>query len=354
MRERSVIEQVIGVDQGDRLSELCELNADGTVKSRERIRTTSAAYRKRFTGLLRTRVVIEVGPHSPWSSRLLSELGLEVVVANPRRVKAIAAAERKTDGVDAEMLARLGRADVKLLAPVVHGSAAMQRERALLRGRKGVVRCRTRLIQQVRSLLKALGEAPPSASTSAFVRRVREKGLSESFPGLAVMLEAIETLTAKIRELDHEVERACAERHPVTAQLRQVTGVGAHTALAFVTTLEDPTRFAKSREVGPFVGLVPRVRSSGESNPALGVPARSDALLRETLVQAAHYVLGPFGPDTTLRRFGLALAERHGRSGKKRAVIATARKLAVLLHRLWVTGEVYQPLDYGRAQTMAA
>lgn len=351
MNERSVIEGVIGVDQGDKFSELCELNAAGEVVSRERIRTTREAYRKRFSGLSSTRVVIEVGSQSPWSSRLLGELGLEVVVANPRKVKAITHAERKTDRVDAEKLARLGRADVKLLSPVVHGSEAMQRDRALQRVRRGVVRCRTKLIQQVRSLLKALGETPPSASAEAFARRIREKGIADCFSGQSAVLELIETVTAAIRELDREVERACAKRHPVTAQLQQVEGVGIHTALAFVTTVEDPARFAKSRDVGPFLGLVPCVRSSGKSNPSLGIPTRSDTLAREMLVQAAHYILGPFGSDSTLRRSGLALAKR---SGKKRAVIATARKLGVLLHRLWVTGESYQPLDYNRAQTLAA
>jgi transposase len=354
MDERSVIERVIGVDQGDRTSELCELDVRGEVVMRRRIRTTPAAYRKQFAGLLRTRVVIEVGPHSPWSSRLLQELGVEVVVANPRRVKLITQAERKSDRVDAEQLARLGRADVKLLAPVVHGSEAMQCDRALQRLRKGVVRCRTQLIHQVRGTLKALGERAPASRSAAFARRVREHALVERLPGLAPVLGALDQLTACIRELDAEVQRACEERHPATALLRQVTGVGPHTALAFVTTLEDPARFAKSRDVGPAIGLVPRIRESGESRPALGIPRRSDALLRESLVQAAHYILGPFGPDCTLRRFGLALIARQARHGKKRAVIAVARKLAVLLHRLWVTGEAYQPLDYAPPRGAAA
>ena len=131
-------------------------------------------------------------------------------------------------------------------------------------------------------------------------------------------------------------------------------GVGAITALAYVLKIEDPARFAKSREVGPFVALVPRVRSSGEQQPELGIPPRGDAMLRRLLVQAAHYILGPFGPDTELRRFGLRMAECGGKRAKKRAVVAVARKLAVLLHRLWVTGEEYQPLGYGKPEPLAA
>jgi len=171
---------------------------------------------------------------------------------------------------------------------------------------------------------------------------------------MEVLLEMIEQLTARIRKLEAEVERASQERHPATAVLRQVPGVGPLTALAYVLTVEDPARFAKSREVGPFVALVPQQRSSGEQQPELGIPPRGDALLRRLLVQAAHYNLGPFGPDTELPRFGLRLAERGGKRAKKRAVVAVARKLAVLLHRLWVTGEVYQPLGYGRAERQAA
>ena len=355
MKKSSVNRRVIGIDQGDRFSHLCVLDAQGEVVERSRIRTTPAAYRKWFGGRrARGRVILEVGPHSPWSSRLLESLGHEVIVANARRVKLIAKADRKTDRVDAETLARLGRIDPNLLAPIEHGGEAAQRDRALLRVREGLVRSRTRLIQQARGLAKALGERLPSAATAAFPRRVREAGQECLFPGLDVLLEMVEILSSRIRKLDCEVERACRERHPMTTQLRQVPGVGPITALAYVLKVEDPTRFAKSREVGPFLALVPRERSSGESRPELGIPPRGDAMLRRLLVQASHYILGPFGPDTDLRRFGLALAERGGKRAKKRAVIAVARKLAVLLHRLWVSGEAYQPLRVANSEALAA
>lgn len=354
MGQGSAMCQVIGIDEGDRWSHFCVLDAGGEVVERGRVRTTRERFRKHFGGRKRVRVVLEVGPHSPWSSRLLQELDHEVIVANPRRVRLIAKADRKTDRVDAETLARLGRADPALLAPIQHGGEVAQRDRALLRVREGLVRNRTRLIVQARGLVKALGERLPSSGAPAFPRRVRESGQAKQLPGLEVLLEMVELHTARIRELDREVERACRERYPVTMLLRQVPGVGPITALAFVLKVDDPRRFTKSREVGPFLALVPRERSSGSYQPQLGIPPRGDEMVRRLLVQGAQYILGPFGPDSDLRRFGLELAGRGGKRAKRRAVVAVARKLAVLLHRLWVTGEAYQALGYGRAESTRA
>jgi transposase len=164
------------------------------------------------------------------------------------------------------------------------------------------------------------------------------------------LLTTIESLTQTIREMDREVERVCRERYPETALLRQISGVGPITALCFVLTIEDPSRFAKSRSVGAYLGLRPKQRDSGEQQPQLRITKAGDRLLRRLLVSAAHYILGPFGPDTDLRRAGLRMAERGGKAAKKRAVVAVARRLAVLLHRLWVTGEEYEPLRDRSAQ----
>jgi len=147
-----------------------------------------------------------------------------------------------------------------------------------------------------------------------------------------------------IREMDREVGRLCRERYPETSLLRQVPGVGAITALYSVLTIEDPSRFAKSRSVGAYVGLRPEQRDSGEQSPQLRITKAGDRLLRCLLVSCAHSILGPFGPDTDLRRAGLRMAERGGQAARKRAIVAVARRLAVLLHRLWVTGEAYEPL----------
>ncbi len=199
---------------------------------------------------------------------------------------------------------------------------------------------------KVRGFAKSLGTRLPGSSTEAFPQRVRGVVPEDFFPGLATMLTMIEQLTSEIRGMDREGEQLCRERYPETGVLRQIKGVGPITALCFVLTLEDPHRFRKSRSVGAYLGLRPRQRDSGDQRPQLRITKAGDALLRRLLVTAAHYILGPFGPDTELRRFGLRIAERGGKAAKKRAVVAVARRLAVLLHRLWVTGEVYQPLSY--------
>ncbi len=336
----------IGLDLGDKHTEACVLDAGGEVVETFRVRTTQVALDRALSRFEASRVVLEVGTHSPWVSRRVTAAGHEAIVANPRRVRLIAQNDSKNDRFDAELLARLGRLDPSLLSPIVHRGEQAQRDLVLIRARDGLVRARSQLINQVRGFAKSLGSRCPSSSAEAFPRRVRAALPGDLFPGLSTMLAMIEQLTTEIRSMDRAVERLCKERYPATAVLRQVKGVGAITALCFVLTLEDPNRFAKSRSVGAYLGLRSRQRDSGEQRPQLRITKAGDALLRRLLVTAAHYVLGPFGPDTELRRFGLRLAERGGTSAKKRAVVAVARRLAVLLHRLWVTGEVYQPLDY--------
>jgi transposase len=334
----------IGLDLGDRFTEGRVLDRLGEVVEAFRVRTTEPALSARLASYAPSRVVLEVGSHSPWVSRAVSRLGHEAVVANPRRVRLIAENDAKSDGVDAELLARLGRVDPSLLKPIVHRGLPAQRDRILIQTRDGFVRARTQLVNQVRGFAKALGTRLPSSSTEAFPKRVRAATPMDLFPGLGRLLETIEQLTATIRQMDQEVERLCREQYPETEPLRQVPGVGAITALYYVLTIEDPSRFAKSRSVGAYVGLRPKQRDSGEQRPQLRITKAGDRLLRSLLVRCAHYILGPFGPDTDLRRWGLRMAERGGSVSKKRAIVAVARRLAVLLHRLWVTGEVYEPL----------
>jgi transposase len=344
----------IGLDLGDKYSEGCVVDASGEVVETFRVRTTQPALDRVLARFGKARVVLEVGTHSPWVSRRVSAQGHGVIVANPRRVRLIAENDSKSDGFDAELLARLGRVDPQLLHPIVHRGEQAQRDLVLLRARDGLVRARTQLINQVRGFAKSLGTRLPRSSTEAFPRRVRCVAAMDLFPGLETMLEMTERLTQEIRAMDCEVERLCRERYPETKLLRQVKGVGPITALCFVLTLEDPNRFQKSRSVGAYLGLRPRQRDSGEQRPQLRITKAGDELLRRLLVSAAHYVLGPFGPDTELRRIGLRLAETGGQAAKKRAVVAVARRLAVLLHRLWVTGEAYQPLGYDASMAQAA
>jgi transposase len=290
--------------------------------------------------------VIETGTHSPWVSRLLKECGHEVIVANARRIALISKSKKKTDREDCEILARLGRADPELLAPIEHRGEAFQLDLTVVRARSAAVRSRTQLINATRGLVKAVGERLPATNADRF-HKLREVLPDKLRPALMPLLDQIEGLTETVREYDRRIEALC-RRHEVTQHLREVQGVGPLTALAFVLTIEDPLRFSRSRQVGAYLGLVPRLDESGDSKPQLRITKAGDVDLRTLLVTASHYVLGPWGEDSDLRRWGLELAERGGKNGKKRAVVAVARRLAVLLHHLWRTGEVYDPLFLAR------
>jgi transposase len=287
-------------------------------------------------------------------SRVLTESGFETIVANPRRVRLIAESASKDDGVDAETLARLGRIDARLLSPIRHRGEPAQRDLVRIRSRDALVRARTQLINAARGLAKALGDRLPACSAESFARRMRADGATDRYPGFGSLVETIEHLTREIRELEREIDRVGREQYPETARLRAVPGVGAITALCFVLVLEDPSRFGSSRSVGAYLGLRPRRRDSGASRPQLAITKQGDVLLRRLLVGSAHYLLGPFGPPTDLRRFGLRLAASGGPAAKKRAVVAVARKLAVLLHRLWLTGEPYVAEGYATSRRRTA
>jgi transposase len=341
----------IGLDLGDKRCETVAIDRNGDFVRHDKIATRSQALQKFFAHFPGARVVLEVGTHSPWISRLLAGMGMDVVIANPRKVRLIGQNERKNDRVDAELLARLGRVDPQLLFPIRHRGEAAQADLALLHSREALVRCRTRLINHARGQVKALGGRLPACSAPAFARKAAPHLPEVISSVLGPILAEIEWLTTEIRKYDYKVELLCANRYPETARLRQVQGVGPITALAYVLTLEDPARFARSRKVGPYLGLVSRQHDSADSRPQLRISKTGDEYLRRLLVNCAHYILGPFAPDCDLRRYGEAIAHKGGKNAKKRAVVAVARKLAVLLHRLWVDGQPYEPL---RTFAMAA
>lgn len=347
----SVPERTIGLDVGEQWSVASVVSREGAVVERFRVATRAVALTKRLGGG-GARVVLEVGTHSPWISRLLEGLGHEVIVANPRRVRLIGQGENKSDAVDAELLARLGRLDPNLLAPITHRGEQAQRDRMRIQTRDVLVRTRTQLITTVRGLGKALGMRFPKCTTAAFARRVREACEGEPFPGCHTLLAEIEHLSGSIKRLEREIAEA-AKRYPEVATLETVVGVGTLTALTYVLTLEDPRRFEKSRAVGPFLGLVPRRRQSGACDPQLRITKAGDPLLRRLLVQCANYILGPQGVDCDLRRYGERLLQRGGKAARKRAIVAVARKLAVLLHHLWVHDVRYERL-YSAALEEAA
>jgi len=333
----------IGIDLGDKQSVVITLDQDGEVIEESRISTTQKAFTRKFKGISSSRIAMEVGVHSRWASQTLKDLGHEVIVADARKLRLIYKNPRKDDRVDAEYLARLARLDPKLLSPIFHRSQEAQAHLAVLRSRNILVRTRTMLINHVRSTVKSTGARLPSCSTTSFHKQVPEFIPQDLLPALTPVLDHIATLTQQIYAYDYQIEKLCRDRYPETKSLRNVSGVGHLTALAFVLTLEDPRRFQKSREVGPCLGLVPRQDQSGEHDPQLHITKTGNGYLRRLLVHSAHYILGPFGEDSDLRRWGLKIAERGGKNAKKRAVVGLARKLAVLLHRLWITGEVYEP-----------
>ena len=333
---------VVGVDLGDRSSQICRLDREtGAILEQRRLSTTSASFQRYFQGAP-CLVIVESGTHTPWVRRLLESLGHQVITANPSKVQAISSSLRKTDERDARCLAQLARVDPELLGPVHARSPEAQQALAVVRAREGLVKVRTLLINQVRGMVKSFGARLPGCSSKSFAR-----GASEAIPqalkaSLEPLLAVIADLSERIGVFDRDIE-AWAQRFAVTQRLRQIKGVGALTSLVFVLTLDDPHRFARSRSVGAYLGLVPASRNTGGSTPQLSITKQGDGLLRRLLVQAAHYILGPFGQDSDLRSFGLELSRRGGKNGKKRAVVAVARKLAVLLHRLWISGEDYEP-----------
>lgn len=243
------------------------------------------------------------------------------------------------------MLARLGRADPALLSPIKHRSESAQRALVRLKVREALVRARVNAMNTVRFLVKSLGlQVPRGVKATAFVRKFRSQASAADTALVEPLLQTLDALNERIKQLDCELEVIAEERYPATQRLRQVPGVGPLTALGFVLTVEDPTRFPNTRDVGAYLGLVPRRDQSGLSDKQLPITKRGNVQLRCLLVNCAHYILGPFGPPSALRMAGERIAARGGKSAKKRAVIAVARKLAVILLALWKSGAEYEAL----------
>lgn len=339
------VEYYIGIDLGDKESTYCILDPRTTVVASGKLATTVTAFKLHFESIPKSRIALEVGTHSPWVSTQLKDLGHEVYVANPRKMGGGKKKNRrKNDQLDAEMLARLVKSDPQLLYPIRHRERKARNALVLLRARHAVVGARTKLICCVRGLVKSDGQRLPRCSAESFHKTPRTYVPEALRDTLEPLFEQIKSLTEKIKKYDSAVKRMCREAYSETELLQQPKGVGELTSLAFVLTIEDPAHFAKSRDVGPYIGLIPKQYESGESSPQLRITKTGDGMLRLLLVQSAQYMLGRYGEDSDLRRHGLKIAARGGKKAKKRAVIAVARKLAVLLHRLWVTGEVYEPL----------
>jgi len=336
---------VIGIDLGDKRNYACALNYKGDVVDLCSIRNTADAIRKYLSNYNNNKddmlVVMEAGTHSPWISRLIDQLGFTVMVGNPRKMRSIWAHELKTDARDAQMLARIGLFDTKLLYPINHRGIEAQAHLAIIKARDVLVRTRSALINHVRASVKSWGDRIPRCSAECFHKRVVDRIADALLPALEPIIGQIHQLTEQIRIYDTQIATLCAEVYPETGLLQQISGVGPLTSLTFVLTIENVDRFRKSRTVGAYLGLTPKIDQSGDSNKQLGLSKAGDRYLRRLLVGSAHFIMGPFGRDCELRRFGERLCERGGKNAKRRAVVAVARKLATKMHCIWRTGEIY-------------
>jgi transposase len=312
----------VGVDLGDQWSHYCILGLEGGTLAEGQLRTTQQDIADFFEGLNAARVVVEVGTHSAWVREVICSYGHEVVVANPRLMEGSKRRKRKNDRIDANKLARLGRVDPQSLHPMQHRSSEVRQDLVILRARDALVAARTELINATRGLVKSMGARLPKCSSPSFAQKVEEAVPAEIQEALLPLVRMTAALSDSIQGYDEKIEKLGREKYGHTALLRQVKGVGPITALAYVLTLENPERFAKSRDVGPYLGLVPKQEDSGESPPQLGISKAGDTMVRRLLVGSAQYILGPFGPDTDLRRYGLRLCERGGKNAKKRAAVA--------------------------------
>jgi transposase len=331
----------LGLDLGDRSHHVCVLDAGGQIVREAALPNTRPALAQLLAEFPQATVALEAGTHSPWISRYLTELGAKVLVANPRKLHAISRNERKCDRRDAQLLARIARADPKLLHPIAHGTAQAQHDLLGLKLRDALVRTRVNLINAVRFTLKSLGHAVRNPSSESFHKTVDVP--ADCRPVVQPLLTVLEKITEQIKTLERDLVVRSRQDYPATQRLQQITGVGPLTALCFVLKVGDPQRFSRGRDVGAYLGLCPRRDQSGGIDKQLRISKCGDGLLRRLLVSAAHYILGPFGPACALREHGQRLAGTGSAREKKRAVVAVARKLAVLLLSLWKHGTDYEP-----------
>lgn len=202
--------------------------------------------------------------------------------------------------------------------------------------------------------MKAVGLRLPPACGSTFAAKAASRVPDELKASSMPLLETISHLNKEIYTFDKAIENVPRNQYPATDRLRQISGVGPVTALQYVLTIGDPNRFRHSRDVGAYLGLTPLRRQSGDTDPQLRISKAGNRRLRSPLVQCAQYLLGRFESATDLKRWGSRMAERGGKNAKKRAIVAVARKLAVLLHKLWITGDTYHPLYNAMALSASA
>jgi transposase len=336
----------VGIDLGDRKSRVCIVDGRGEIVSQEWVVTTPEAFLKRFHQETAVGIAMEVGTHSRWASELLERCGHDVRVADARQLAVITNSNAKNDKRDARMLAQLLRADPRLLSPIEHRPEKLQMDLTVIRMRDNLVEIRTGLVSSVRGVVKATGARLRKCAAANFSQEVKDMIAEPLRPALAPILEVIDQVNEEIYEYDCLLEHWAQTRYPESSRLTQVKGVGTLTALMYMLTVGDKQRFSRTRDIGPYLGLRPKSGQSGDRDPQLRITKAGDGLLRKTLVECAQYIVGPFGQDSDLRRWGLQMigAGNASKRAKQRAVVGVARRLAVLLMSLWKSGETYEPL----------
>ena len=339
---------IIGVDLGDTKHAICVTDKHAKVLKEYKISNTREQICKLAEEYPKALVAMEVGTHSPWISRLLKAYGLTVIVANARKLRAIYQNDRKSDLLDARMLAKLVRVDRELLYPVEHSSEDAQLDFLPIKMRGTLVTQRVNIINSIRGSLKALGIRIPSATSRGISKQARlflEKNHLDVLPSISPLLDILDQLKIQIAYYDKAIDSLIATKYPSAQRIQQIGGVGPITALSFVLTIERPERFEDPRDVGAYIGLVPRRDQSGDTDKQLPISKKGNSHLRKLLVQCAQYNLGHFGQDSDLRRYGENLYQSKGsKAAKRKAVIAVARKLSVLMLTLWQRECDYEPL----------
>jgi transposase len=285
------------------------------------------------------RLGLEAGPLSPWLCEGLRVVGLPAVCIETRRMKgATAVMAVKTDRNDARAIAQAMR--VGWFTAVHVKTVESQELRLLLTNRKTLQTGRVALENEVRGTLKAFGLKVGRVSAAAFEARVIE--LTADHPRLQAMVRPVLAARRALRlQFDalHVMVLEAVKAHAACRLLLTVPGVGAVTALTFATAIDDPARFVRSRDVGAHLGLTPRKYASGEVDRNGAISKSGDHLAREALFVAAHSLLTRVTRWSTLKAWGTAITKRRG---LRRATVAVARKLAVILHRMWADGSEFR------------
>jgi len=329
------------IDVSLELSSVCIVEATGKVVKEVKVETRPEALVKFFKnfGLPLTRIGLEAGPLSQWLYAGLTEAGFETVLMETRHVKAaLSAMTVKTDRRDARGMAQLIR--MGWFRPVHVKSPESQEVRALLVARKQLQHKLTDIELSIRGILRGFGLKVGKVTDKGFEARIRK--LASGHAMLEQIAEAMLAARATLLEQFNKLHKAVLDivRHDeVCRRFMTTPSVGAIVAITYKSALDDPNRIKKSRNAGPLFGLTPKRYQSGETDVTGGISRVGDAMVRTALYEAANVLLSRVTRFSALKRWGLQVAKRRG---LKRAKVAVARKLAVILHRMWLDGTTFR------------